>query len=72
MRVTFWRRLRVDNDYGHPSPALLAELARLGVPVRRTDHDGDVAVVGPRDRLAVVVEQPDRVRAPTAHGRPSC
>jgi competence protein ComEC len=33
------------NDYGHPSPLLLAELGRLGLPVRRTDRDGDVAVV---------------------------
>jgi competence protein ComEC len=33
------------NDYGHPSPLLITELARLGVPVRRTDRDGDVAVV---------------------------
>jgi competence protein ComEC len=35
----------LHNDYGHPSPLLLAELAKLGVPVRRTDRDGDVAVV---------------------------
>ena len=33
------------NDYGHPSPLLLAELARLGVPVARTDQQGDIAVV---------------------------
>jgi len=33
------------NDYGHPSPLLLAELGQLGLPVRRTDQDGDVAVV---------------------------
>ncbi|MEO9238865.1 MAG: ComEC/Rec2 family competence protein, partial [Jatrophihabitantaceae bacterium] len=33
------------NDYGHPSPLLLNALAKLGVPVRRTDQDGDVAVV---------------------------
>ncbi|HEY2983395.1 MAG TPA: ComEC/Rec2 family competence protein, partial [Jatrophihabitantaceae bacterium] len=35
----------LHNDYGHPSPLLLAELAKLGMPVRRTDRDGDVAVV---------------------------
>ncbi|MFL6163896.1 MAG: ComEC/Rec2 family competence protein [Jatrophihabitantaceae bacterium] len=35
----------LGNDYGHPSPLLLAELARLGVPARRTDTDGDIAVV---------------------------
>jgi competence protein ComEC len=44
----------LHNDYGHPSPLLLAELARLGVPVRRTDLDGDVAVVGPSARLTTV------------------
>jgi competence protein ComEC len=35
----------LNNDYGHPSPLLLAALARLGVPARRTDTDGDIAVV---------------------------
>jgi competence protein ComEC len=45
----------LHNDYGHPSPLLLADLARLGLPVRRTDHDGDVAVVGPRAHLSTVV-----------------
>lgn len=34
-----------NNDYGHPSPVLLGELVRLGVPARRTDLDGDIAVV---------------------------
>ena len=34
----------LHNDYGHPSPVLLADLARLGVPLLRTDQDGDVAV----------------------------
>src|SRR6185437_2856591 len=34
----------LHNDYGHPSPLLLAELARLGLPVGRTDRDGDIAV----------------------------
>jgi competence protein ComEC len=44
------------NDYGHPSPLLLAELGKLGVPVRRTDHDGDVAVVAGADHaLSAVV-----------------
>ncbi|GAB3862401.1 ComEC/Rec2 family competence protein [Dactylosporangium cerinum] len=43
------------NDYGHPSPVVLARLARGGARVVRTDEQGDVAVV--RDtagRLAVV------------------
>jgi competence protein ComEC len=43
------------NDYGHPSPLLLSELARLGVPVRRTDRDGDVAVLDDGRTLVTVV-----------------
>jgi competence protein ComEC len=45
----------LHNDYGHPSPVLLTHLARLGVPVLRTDRDGDVAVVGQPGRLTAVV-----------------
>lgn len=33
-----------DNDYGHPSPDLLAALTATGAQVRRTDLDGDVLV----------------------------
>ncbi|HST67314.1 MAG TPA: ComEC/Rec2 family competence protein [Mycobacteriales bacterium] len=43
-----------DNDYGHPSPALLHELDRLGVRALRTDRDGDIAVRRRDGRLAVV------------------
>ena len=35
----------VDNDYGHPAPSTLRLLQRAGMLVRRTDLDGDVAVV---------------------------
>lgn len=35
----------LDNDYGHPAPATLDLLGRAGMTVRRTDLDGDVAVV---------------------------
>jgi competence protein ComEC len=45
----------IDNDYGHPSPILLGAMARLGVPVFRTDQDGDVAVVARPGRLTAVV-----------------
>jgi competence protein ComEC len=45
----------VDNDYGHPSQLLLTEMARLGVPLLRTDRDGDVAISGTPDRLVAVV-----------------
>ncbi len=33
------------NDYGHPAPTTLRLLERAGMSVRRTDRDGDVAVV---------------------------
>ena len=32
------------NRYGHPSPQTLAALAAAGVPVRRTDREGDVSL----------------------------
>jgi competence protein ComEC len=41
------------NDYGHPSPLLTAELARLGVAAYRTDLAGDVAVVVDGGRVGV-------------------
>ncbi|WP_426507532.1 ComEC/Rec2 family competence protein [Dactylosporangium sp. McL0621] len=48
----------VGNDYGHPSPVVLARLARGGARVMRTDQQGDLAVV--RDgsgRLAVTARR---------------
>jgi competence protein ComEC len=63
----------LHNDYGHPSPLLLTELAKLGVPVRRTDLDGDVAVVGPSARLTTVqrgtAASELATRGPTRHSR---
>ncbi|HEY6744480.1 MAG TPA: ComEC/Rec2 family competence protein [Mycobacteriales bacterium] len=44
----------LDNDYGHPSPALLHELDRLGIRAVRTDRDGDIAIRERDGRLAVV------------------
>ena len=32
------------NPYGHPSPATLASLADHGVPVLRTDAEGEIAI----------------------------
>lgn len=43
------------NDYGHPAPATLAELTRLGMPFARTDQQGDIAVVNRAGRLVPVV-----------------
>lgn len=42
------------NDYGHPSPLLLTELARLGTTVVRTDRSGDVAIVERDGEILVV------------------
>jgi competence protein ComEC len=36
-----------ENTYGHPAPSTLAALAAAGVPVERTDRDGDVEVACP-------------------------
>ncbi len=41
------------NDYGHPAAATLGMLRRAGMLVRRTDTDGDVAVVVRDGRLEV-------------------
>ncbi len=56
------------NDYGHPSPVLLAELQRLGARTLRTDQDGDVAISVQGPGLAVTT----RSRGPPrpAGGRP--
>jgi competence protein ComEC len=51
-----------DNPYGHPNPAVLERLSRLGARVVRTDRSGDVAAVRTERGLAVVVHglQPGR------------
>jgi competence protein ComEC len=52
----------VANDYGHPAPSTLALLHDAGMQVRRTDLDGDVAVVvDPSGRLSSATRMP-RVR----------
>jgi competence protein ComEC len=33
-----------DNQYGHPHPIVLSRLEELGVPVLRTDKDGDILI----------------------------
>ena len=48
----------LHNDYGHPAPSLLHALHQLGMTVRRTDREGDVAVVASRQGLATVTRQP--------------
>jgi competence protein ComEC len=56
------------NDYGHPSPLLIAELGRLGVAVERTDESGDIAVVLDQGQLVPVVH---RARSGNARAPPS-
>lgn len=47
----------LDNDYGHPAPALVLELQRLGMRVLRTDLDGAVGVgMGADERLWVATQ----------------
>lgn len=42
------------NDYGHPSPLALRALAQAGIPMSRTDQDGDVAVAGHDHAISTV------------------
>ena len=42
-----------DNDYGHPDPAVLADMEARGVVVARTDLDGDIAIAPGEDGLRV-------------------
>ncbi|WP_312884486.1 ComEC/Rec2 family competence protein [Nocardia barduliensis] len=42
-----------DNTFGHPNPAVLAELSALGATVARTDRRGDIAVIGGGAHLRV-------------------
>lgn len=46
-----------DNDYGHPAPAALAMLDRIGAVPFRTDLQGRIAVLGSPDDLRVVTER---------------
>jgi competence protein ComEC len=43
-----------DNDYGHPAPAALALLRKLGMAAYRTDRQGDIAVVVRDGQLSVL------------------
>lgn len=33
-----------DNPYGHPAPETISTFSRLGIPIFRTDRDGDVVI----------------------------
>jgi competence protein ComEC len=58
----------VDNDYGHPAGSTLRLLEQAGMLVRRTDLQGDVAVVvDDRGRLRSATRMP-RVRPPPGGG----
>ncbi|MDZ4064626.1 MAG: hypothetical protein U1E22_08185, partial [Coriobacteriia bacterium] len=41
------------NDFGHPAPSTMSELAGAGVRTFRTDHSGDVAIVPGRSGMRV-------------------
>ncbi|WP_406237178.1 ComEC/Rec2 family competence protein [Nocardia sp. NBC_01009] len=43
-----------DNPFGHPHPGLLADLARAGSGVIRTDQLGDVVITGAGSKMQVV------------------
>ncbi|MDP2181426.1 MAG: DNA internalization-related competence protein ComEC/Rec2 [Actinomycetota bacterium] len=42
-----------DNDFGHPAPSTISELAGAGVRTFRTDHSGDVVVIPGRSGMRV-------------------
>lgn len=44
----------VDNDYGHPAPAALDLLKRLGIATYRTDRQGDIAIIVRDGHLSVL------------------
>ncbi|WP_225727058.1 MULTISPECIES: ComEC/Rec2 family competence protein [unclassified Nocardia] len=46
-----------DNTFGHPNPAILAHLSALGATVVRTDHQGDVLILGSGPTLRTVARQ---------------
>jgi competence protein ComEC len=46
------------NDYGHPAPVTLRLLEQARMIVRRTDLDGDVAVIVDGGRLRVETRRP--------------
>ena len=48
----------LHNTYGHPAAVTLAALVADGMAVRRTDLDGDVAVVATSSGLRVVTRPP--------------
>jgi competence protein ComEC len=55
-----------DNTYGHPTPGLLALLARNGMRVHRTDVEGDLAVVGSNQAWGVAARGDASSRAAAA------
>ena len=57
------------NDYGHPSPQTLALLARLGIPLLRTDVDGTVTIESDGERWSVVSHKLAARGPPTAKAR---
>ncbi|GAY12093.1 ComEC/Rec2-related protein [Pseudonocardia sp. N23] len=63
------------NSYRHPDPGLLDVLSAAGVAVRRTDHDGDTAVVAapdgaPGDDGPSLVSRGDPLPGRRRRGRP--
>jgi competence protein ComEC len=59
----------VDNDYGHPAPSTMQLLRRAGMQVRRTDLDGDVAVVVDDHGALRSAARMPAVRPPPGGGR---
>ena len=58
-----------ENDYGHPAPATLARLARLGVEVFRTDLDGTITLWSDGKKVEVQTESGRRKVLRARRGR---
>lgn len=53
------------NRYGHPSAPLMRSFGRAGIPVARSDHDGDVAVVEQSGRWIAIARGPATTHGPS-------
>lgn len=49
-----------DNDYGHPAEQTIRMLSAAGMQVRRTDRDGDIAIVVRDGRLLTLTHDFER------------
>ena len=59
-----------DNDYGHPAPSTVSDLASTGTSVARTDQAGSIAVVNDGSGLGILTRGRPRGSLQTAAATP--